>query len=193
MKTFDLLLTVLMIQLMPISILTGEGKKMEIDLMPVPASTVFTDGKFRLSEAFTIMVKGDAGDRLYRGATRTLRRLAGRTGIFFPQDYITPNTKNSSANLIIECSRTGKVILHEDESYSLVVTPEEIKLSANTDIGALRGLETFLQLLKVDEDGYYLPAIIIKDRPRFPWRGLLIDACRHFMPVEVIKRNLDGM
>jgi len=38
-----------------------------------------------------------------------------------------------------------------------------------------------------------LPAVSIEDAPRFPWRGLLIDAGRHFMPVDVIKRNLDGM
>jgi len=69
----------------------------------------------------------------------------------------------------------------------------QITLTAETDIGCLRGLETFLQLLSADEVGYFLPSVIITDQPRFPWRGLMIDACRHFMPVEVIKRNLDGM
>src|SRR5207245_1205472 len=39
----------------------------------------------------------------------------------------------------------------------------------------------------------HVPAVVIKDRPRFPWRGLLIDAARHWQPVEVIKRTLDGM
>jgi hexosaminidase len=73
------------------------------------------------------------------------------------------------------------------------VTPEKINLSAETDIGILRGLETLLQLLKVDREGYYFPAVTIEDAPRFPWRGLLIDACRHFMPVDMVKRNLDGM
>ncbi|HJQ30864.1 MAG TPA: family 20 glycosylhydrolase, partial [Pyrinomonadaceae bacterium] len=42
-------------------------------------------------------------------------------------------------------------------------------------------------------DGFYLPAVSIQDRPRFPWRGLLIDIGRHFEPMEVIKRNLDAM
>jgi hexosaminidase len=54
-------------------------------------------------------------------------------------------------------------------------------------------METILQLAEADEKGYYLPAVTINDSPRFPWRGLLIDAGRHFMPLEVIKRNLDGM
>ncbi|MFA4923744.1 MAG: family 20 glycosylhydrolase, partial [Ignavibacteriaceae bacterium] len=53
--------------------------------------------------------------------------------------------------------------------------------------------ETLLQLLQNDESTYFFPVVSINDRPRFPWRGLMIDACRHFMPVEVIKRNLDAM
>jgi hexosaminidase len=57
----------------------------------------------------------------------------------------------------------------------------------------MNGMQTLLQLLNSDEIGYYFPSVEINDEPRFPWRGLLIDVSRHFMPVEVIKRNLDGM
>jgi hexosaminidase len=66
-------------------------------------------------------------------------------------------------------------------------------LRAATVVGALRGLETFLQLLEGDREGFYLPAVSINDRPRFRWRGLLIDIGRHFEPMEVVKRNLDAM
>jgi hexosaminidase len=66
-------------------------------------------------------------------------------------------------------------------------------LSAATTVGVLRGLETFLQLLEGDRGGYFIPLASIQDKPRFPWRGLLIDVCRHWQPIEVIKRNLDGM
>ena len=44
-----------------------------------------------------------------------------------------------------------------------------------------------------DSAGFYFPAVHIADAPRFPWRGLLVDAGRHFEPVDVIKRTLDGM
>ncbi len=57
----------------------------------------------------------------------------------------------------------------------------------------MRGLETLLQLLDGDKDGFYFPAVSIQDSPRFPWRGLMIDSARHFQPLEVIRRNLDGM
>ena len=57
----------------------------------------------------------------------------------------------------------------------------------------MRGLETFLQLVQITSDGFAVPAIAIQDKPRFPWRGLMIDVGRHFIPLEVLKRNLDGM
>jgi len=66
-------------------------------------------------------------------------------------------------------------------------------LRARTVVGALRGLETLLQLVESDKDGFFLPAVRITDTPRFRWRGLLMDVGRHFMPVEQVKRTLDGM
>ncbi len=73
------------------------------------------------------------------------------------------------------------------------ITEKGIELQAATDLGALHGLETILQLLRIDENGITLPELSIFDEPRFPWRGLMIDSSRHFMPVEMVKRNLDGM
>ena len=57
----------------------------------------------------------------------------------------------------------------------------------------MRGLETFLQLVQTTSDGFAVPAITIQDKPRFPWRGLMIDVGRHFIPLDILKRNLDGM
>jgi hexosaminidase len=57
----------------------------------------------------------------------------------------------------------------------------------------LRGLQTFLQLVEVTPDGFAAPAVTIQDQPRFPWRGLMIDVSRHFIPLDVLRRNLDAM
>ena len=162
-------------------------------LLPVPAQVEYSDGQFRLNAEFTLAVEGKPHERMFRGATRFLRRLSGRTGLFFLQHYITETGKSRFANLVINCRRPGVVKLGTDESYRLTVTPEKIELQADNDIGALRGLETLLQLLQADEKGYFFPAVKVVDAPRFPWRGLLIDVSRHFMPMEVLKRNLDGM
>ena len=83
--------------------------------------------------------------------------------------------------------------LGEDESYELTVADSGAKLTAPTALGAIRGLQTFLQLVQITPTGFAAPAVTIKDQPRFPWRGLLIDVSRHFIPIDVLKRNIDGM
>ena len=95
--------------------------------------------------------------------------------------------------MVVTAGREGELALGEDESYRLTIVPDGIALQAATDIGALRGLETFLQLVALDEHGVTVPEIAIYDEPRFLWRGLMIDSSRHFMPVGMVKRNLDGM
>src|SRR5689334_23505357 len=57
----------------------------------------------------------------------------------------------------------------------------------------MHGLQTFLQLLENGPSGFVVPAVTIHDTPRFVWRGLMIDVGRHFIPLDVIRRNLDGM
>ncbi len=164
-----------------------------LHMMPVPENYTLNTGKHRLTDNFTISISGNPDLRIYKAASRALHRLAGRTGLFFSQAYITPQNNSETATLNIHVNRPGKIALYEDESYELVIGTNNISLKTESDIGAIRGLETFLQLLTNDADGYCFPNITVNDKPRFPWRGLMIDACRHFMPVEVVKRNLDGM
>jgi hexosaminidase len=175
----------------------GEGEKLaRLNLMPLPAKVVVQEGKFPVTVSFSAGIekktKTDTG-RAAGAVGRMLKRLAGRTGLFFTDNEIHIKSKPLGTGLRIRFKRGGRPRLGEDETYSLTVTPEYVQLNAETDIGILRGLETLLQLVRADKGGYYFPAVTIEDRPRFVWRGLLIDSCRHFMPVEVIKRNLDGM
>ncbi len=163
------------------------------NLIPVPSEVKFSDGKYRLESTFRVAITGSPDERIYGYATRVLRRLDGRTGLFFAQDFLSAKDNDPQASLLIQVGRPGKVVLGEDESYHLSVAGNQVKLTAPTDIGAMRGLETFLQLLNADEQGYYLPFVEINDTPRFPWRGLMIDVCRHWLPLDVILRNIDGM
>ncbi len=162
-------------------------------LMPIPAAYEYTEGSFRLGPDFRIKVRKGSSERVFGCATRFLSRLTSRTGLFLAQGIVGPAKDTASAPCIISFDARAKVLFHADESYRLVVTVDSIRLTAPTDIGVLRGLETLLQLLSVDREGYFFPAVVVADAPRFPWRGLLIDVGRHFMPVDVIRRNLDGM
>ncbi len=162
-------------------------------LMPVPASLVWQEGQLRLDEKFSVGGKARPDQRAFKAAVRFLQRLSGRTGLFLLQDYLKEQKINAETKLIYHYERAGKLEPGEDESYRLVVKPEKIELTAPTDLGIVRGFETLLQLLSADNQGYFFSAVDIKDQPRFTWRGLLIDSCRHFMPLEVIKRNLLAM
>jgi hexosaminidase len=80
-----------------------------------------------------------------------------------------------------------------DEAYTLVVGPGNATLAASTVWGALRGLETFYQLVVMTSPPYLVHTGTVSDRPRFAWRGLMLDTARHFFPVSFIKQTLDGM
>ncbi len=163
------------------------------DLMPVPQSVKSTGTHFYVTKAFTIGIIGNPGERVYKEATRALRRLDNRMGFFFEQGIIAAADNNKSASLLIEVSRPAELNLYEDESYKLFSDEKQVKIIANTDLGAIRGLETLQQLLSTDNDGYYFPGVEISDAPRFPWRGLLLDITLHWMPMDVVLRTLDGM
>ena len=100
-----------------------------------------------------------------------------------------------AASLRLDVRRGSQAVqsIDDDESYSLVVDSAHATLNAQTVVGALRGMETVVQLLTLRDGQYVLPAVTIEDTPRFRWRGLLVDVGRHFIPVEGIKRTLDGM
>ncbi|MBI3662315.1 MAG: family 20 glycosylhydrolase [Acidobacteria bacterium] len=161
-------------------------------LMPVPASVRIEAGRLPLDKSFAVAVTRHRDARLLRGIERALRRLQARTGIEFSHEI---KKDAATAKLAIEVAGPGEAVqsIAEDESYSLNVTAQQATLKAPTVVGALRGLETFLQLVARDAAGSFLPLAEITDKPRFPWRGLLIDVCRHWQPVEVIKRNLDAL
>ena len=168
-------------------------QKEQLDLMPWPQNVKLIEGTFGLSKNFKINITGDPNGRIFIGATNFLRRLDGRTGLFLEQAFLTKTNEYPQAELQINCTRNGRIEINEDESYRLSVTSNRIAINATTDLGALHGLETLLQLLQNNSTSYYFPIVEITDAPRFTWRGLMIDAARHFQPVDVIKRNLDAM
>lgn len=175
------------------TIANAQTKKQELNLMPWPQKIEVSNAVFGLNKDFKINITGTPNPRIFKAATQFLRRLDERTGLFFNQGFITKRNEFPEANLQINCLREGKVGITDDESYQLAVTSNKITINATTDLGALHALETLSQLLQNNATQFYFPSVEISDNPRFAWRGLMIDASRHFQPVAVIKRNLDGM
>ena len=178
-----------------ISIVSAQEKDLQTarrNLMPVPLSVNWKTGRLPVTKTFTVAVKGQIDERLKKYIFRVMRRLEGRTILEFSREL---SNDAAGANLLIETQSTGNAIpkLGDDESYNLEISENQAKLTAPTTVGAMRGLETFLQLLEGDKNGFYFAAVSISDRPRFPWRGLMIDSARHYQPMEVLRRNLDAM
>ena len=159
--------------------------------MPVPAKVEAGTGQWVVQQGLTISVSGPDDPRVRSAAQRFVDHLSLQTGI--PLRYLT--AQPDKATIAISCDRPGEKVqkLGEDESYKLDVTATGAKLSAPTALGVIHGLQTLLQLVAPSSQGFAAPAVHIEDTPRFPWRGLLLDSCRHWMPTEVVKRTLDGM
>src|SRR5713101_4971865 len=161
------------------------------NLMPMPTSVQPGVGRLPIDQSFCVSITGIGDETLERGAVRFLAELSRQTGIFFK---LKPVESPSPTVLLHAVHAREKVQgLNDDESYQLVISASGASLTAPSSLGILHGLQTFLQLVETTANGFSVPVVRITDNPRFPWRGLLIDACRHFIPVEIIKRNLDGM
>ncbi len=165
-----------------------------LDLMPIPKSMSIQEGRFNMTSTFTVAVKADPTDSIcFLAVNRMFQTLNRRTGLFFHQEIITTQDNSDTASLIIRVKLKTKMEIGMDESYRIQVSKNKITLEAVTTIGALRGMQTIIQLLSNDESGFYMPLVNIEDAPKFAWRGLMIDVCRHFIPIDVLKRNLDAM
>jgi hexosaminidase len=135
---------------------------------------------------------GYSDSRLERAVKRFTMRVSRQTGIPLVRSGTPASTPNT---LLVECRQSAPEYpsLNEDESYQLDISASGARLTSQTTTGALRGLETFGQLIHPDKDSFEVQAVQIDDQPRFPWRGLMFDVSRHWMPVPVIERNLDAM
>ena len=160
-------------------------------LMPLPQSISARPGSVAIASSFTFAIHGNSGTRLNQAAMRFIRRLEMRTGV---QIARVPSTADDTLDLDVRTATSDAApTFGEDESYTLDIDSRRISIRANTDIGALHGLETLLELAQPDGPAFVFPAVQIEDAPRFPWRGLMLDCGRHFFPVDVIYLTLDGM
>ena len=183
----------LLIFLLSTGIANAQMTKEQLNLVPWPQKINLNEGIFTLDKNFKVNITGNPNPRIFVAATRFLRRLDGRTGQFFDQGFVTKTNEFPEAQLQINCVNAGVIKIYEDESYQLDIQNNKITINATSDLGAIHGLETLLQMLQNDANSFYFPNTKISDFPRFTWRGLMIDVARHFQPVEVIKRNLDAM
>jgi hexosaminidase len=159
-------------------------------LMPMPQHITHGEGQLKIDGSFTVGLEGYKEARLEAARKRFIDTLSRETGIPYHDDVTA-----TEPTLVVKTTAASDAVqrVGENESYHLEVTATHALLTAPNPLGAMHGLQTFLQLVTITPEGFSAPSVTIDDEPRFPWRGLMIDAGRHFQPIDVIKRNLDGM
>jgi hexosaminidase len=159
-------------------------------LMPQPAEMSIGSGGLALNSTFAVEVPGVSDVLLTDAIDRAVRRIEMAAGLRHADRGVAGTTR-----LVVKVDHAPAPVqsIDEDESYSLSVTPSGAEIDAVTEVGAMHGLETLVQLVQPSGNGYVIPAVTIHDAPRFRWRGLMVDCGRHFEPVAVIERTLDGM
>jgi hexosaminidase len=161
----------------------------QLNLMPMPANVQSGAGQLAINQSFFVSATGYRNAALATSIDRFQQQLSEKTGIpFRRKPGVAPALEVHAGNGLDPVLKLGV-----DESYELTINESKATLTAPTWLGILHGLHTFLQLVQITPTGFAAPAVTIKDQPRFPWRGTLIDVSRHFIPIDVLKRNLDGM
>ena len=160
-------------------------------LMPWPSQIELKAGTLSLAKPFRVEATG-CDVRVTHAVERFRAQLILQTGD--PYRHLDLGAKDNPL-LAIHCAGLGKTPqdVSEDESYTLTVSADGAKIDAPTPLGAMHGLQTVLQLAEWGPQGWDLPLAEIHDTPRFPWRGLMIDVSRHFMPLDQLERQIDGM
>ena len=157
-----------------------------INIIPTPQSLVQHDGFFRLGSNTAIAAASPEAKTVAEFFAAKMRTATGLN--------IQVAEKGN-----IQLSVDPSLDVANDEGYTLDVTKDGAVVVAKTAQGLFYGMQSFLQLLpaeiespsKVNGIAWQAPAVSIKDAPRFGYRGIMLDPCRHFMPVENVKKYLD--
>ena len=153
-------------------------------LIPKPASIVESEGKFILSEDVHIFVSQNNGEVVF------IAQLL---------DVLLGEATDESFKILVGNPDVKKILLHlngdeslGEEGYELSITPDSVVLHASRPAGLFYGIQTLRQLLPTNpSETISLPALSIRDVPRFEWRGAMLDVARHFFSVDDVKRYID--
>lgn len=185
--------------LVAMSLFAGSVHAENFDIVPQVVRMTEGVGEFMLSSQTAISCKGEGAAQVAEffankvnastGFDLKVSKSPAKSGIFF---VIDPKFDNGISSAAYEDC--------QNEAYRLQVTGASVTLTAKTADGLFRGLQSLLQLLppQVEKAGaakgvaaWTIPAVDINDAPRFGYRGIMLDPCRHWLPAEDVKRIID--
>lgn len=155
-------------------------------LMPMPATFKMLDGITTLDSNLAVYIQEDH--------QKILQPLLANS-LFAEQFQRVTWVDKSKAQVIIKVEKLAALLPYFDmpESYELVIVDNIVTLKSVNQYGMLRGLASLSQLLFSAEQPLQLSNLSLTDKPTYPWRGLLFDGVRHFLPTEDVKRTLRGL
>ena len=161
------------------------------NLIPLPVSVTEAGGTFDLAADAVIRVE-PASDEMMQVGHALSQALIEATGLDLP---VAPLTGPPAPGDILLTASGADPALGQ-EGYDLLVTSDAITIAAPQPEGVFRAIQTLRQLLPAaGEAGVSQPIAtgVIRDQPRFAWRGVMLDVARHFRPVDDVKRLIDLM
>ena len=162
-----------------------------ISLIPQPVSLRQLEGSFRLTDG--LIIETDAAGAGI--ASYLSKKISVPTGYKVTIKQAGAAT-HGSIQLSVKPDKAGN-----PEQYTLISGAGGITITATTPAGLFYGVQTLLQLLPpaiesktvVPQKSWAIPAVEIKDYPRFAWRGLMFDVSRHFFTLQEVKEFIDEM
>ncbi|MCT4586892.1 MAG: family 20 glycosylhydrolase [Carboxylicivirga sp.] len=162
-----------------------------INITPVPSQVINGQGTFELKSSTKLFASSQELSGVINGLKSQLRASTG-----YDLPISAQFEKSNSINISINPS-----ISDNYEAYELTVNNNHIAIVGASKEGAFYGVQSLLQLFPaeiaskevINNIDWLVPSVEIKDEPRFKWRGMHLDVCRHYVPVENIKKHLDVM
>ena len=167
----------------------------EYNIIPFPQKLIPEKGTFNFNKRTVIYCAFQQAD---------VKKLAQQ---FSDQFALVSGIKLEVCEFGSEIDTTNTIIFESKdfisenvEAYQLNISPKTIRIETQTGNGFFYGLQTLYQLLPVEIYGkkkatvkkWTAPSVMINDAPRFAYRGMHLDVCRHFYPVEFIKKYIDA-
>lgn len=167
----------------------------KISIIPEPVSVNEKQGSYTLTEGSSIQIAPVNNEEVSRIAGYLLSTIKASTGF-----TLKTSTEPGKNNISLSLNTTPDAELG-NEGYTLTVTADNVSIAANAPAGLFYGVQSLLQLLPkeiesktaVKNISWTIPAVEIKDYPRFGWRGLMFDVSRHFFTKAEVKQFIDDM
>ena len=158
-----------------------------INLMPFPQNVTKNEGQLMVSGNWNMYYKGEYSPMIQEAMGRFVTRFKNASS-----KKLQIIDKAENIKIQINKITINDLGIDNKEGYKLNID-SIIIINAATDEGILYALESLNQLLSVYKEGVGFPKVSIQDYPTYAWRGMMVDVARHFIPMDMMKRNVDAM